>query len=424
MQALRKHWWWAALLAAACLLWLLMPKRAGGQSPLPGAPAASSDEPRAYQGPFTWTQKRMGLGATVTGEIKLRILPAAGKFTCFLSGTGPLEGTLVVGPSTTRMNGNVRMAASTCSGTWNPATGEISGSAQLRATTVGTATVDVAAGGHKQHSVQPMDSSSSDALTLRGITEGAQAHGVASYAKGGSFTWTAALAGGVAPPAPPPAAQPPGKPPAAGPQPLVGPSGGPSAAAPANPPGSNADHPKTAKAKAGQQQAKQALTQALAPVKAQANPADSFDEAAGKGMAEATKSAIQAGLQILDEATKANPHSDAAGPGSKAFQTADKINKAKEVLSDINEVRQSIQQLEQKVKAGEIRGDHGRMLKGTVILGKGLKLVVDKVPVVGWAGAEVVDKTFGVVVKVGSDFAKKTSTWDCCTADPAADCCE
>lgn len=116
--------------------------------------------------------------------------------------------------------------------------------------------------------------------------------------------------------------------------------------------------------------------------------------------------------------------SEAPGPGSKAFDAYDKLNKAKEVLGDVDEVRTSIKALEAKVKAGEIRGDHGRMLKGTVILGKGLKLVVDKVPVVGWAGAEVVDKTFGVVVKVGSDFAKTTSTWDCCTNDPAADCCE
>lgn len=367
----------------------------------------------------------MGFGSTVTGELKLRVLPAAGRFTCFLSGDGPLSGTLVAGPSTTTMQGKVKVAASTCAGTWNPATGELVGTAQLRAITQGTATVDVNAGGHKQHQLQPLDGSSTDALTLRGMTEGGAAHGVATYAKGGSFTWTVALSSGSPPtvPPPPPAAAG-SQPPAKASQPLLPPSSLPPVGQPPGPVGANPDHPKTAKAKAKQDQAKQALTAVLAPVKSQTTPPDSFDEAAAKGMGEATKAAVQAGLQILDEATKGNPFSDAPGPGSKAFDAADKINKAKEVIQDINEVRESIRKLEQKVKAGEVRGDHGRMLKGTVILGKGLKLVVDKVPIVGWAGAEVVDKTFGVVVKVGSEFAKTTSTWDCCTQDPAADCCQ
>lgn len=412
MRALRKHWWWLAALVLLCMAWLLMPRRAGGQNP---SAAPSSDEPRSYEGPFTWTQKRMGFGATIQGTLKLRVLPAAGTFTCFLSGNGPLSGNLQVGPSNTRMEGQVRMAAGTCSGTWNPKTGELKGVAQLRTTTTGRAIVDTNAGGQKQHHEQPLDASSSDPLTLRGMTDGSTAHGVATYAKGGSFTWTTQQTGGAAasaqptqptqpiPPTPPsqPPTQPqlPGKP--SGPMP-----------------------PKVAGAKAKADQAKQTLGQAMAPIKAQAPAPDAFDEAAGKGIDEATKAGVKTGLEIVDASIKKNGWSEAPGPGSKAFDAYDKLNKAKEALTDVDEVRKSIKALEAKVKAGEIRGDHGKILKGTVILGKGLKLVVDKVPVVGWAGAEVVDKTFGVVVKVGSGFAKTTSTWDCCTDDPAADCCE
>lgn len=413
MQAVRKHWWWLAALVLLCVVWLLMPRRAGGQSAT-GVP--SSDEPRTYEGPFSWTQKRMGFGATIQGNLKLRVLPAAGTFTCFLSGNGPLSGQLQVGPSTTRMQGQVRMAASTCSGTWNPKTGELKGVAQLRTTTTGKAIVDVNAGGQKQHQEQPLDASSSDPLTLRGMTDGSSAHGVATYAKGGSFTWTTDQTGGAsasAQPVQPKTDQPPAPaqpPPPTQPQPPTHSTG----LVPA----------KVAGAKAKADQAKQTLGQTMAPIKGQSPAPNAFDEAAGKGIDEATKAGIKTGLEIVDTAIKQNKWSEAPGPGSKAFEAYDKLNKAKEVLNDVNEVRQSIKALEAKVKAGEIRGDHGKMLKGTVILGKGLKLVVEKVPVVGWAGAEVVDKTFGVVVKVGSGFAKTTNTWDCCTHDPAADCCE
>ncbi len=385
---------------------------------LPSA-APASDEPVALQGPFTWTQQRGAFGAVVQGTLKLRILPAAGTFTCFLTGQGQLKGQQKIGPTSTRIDGNVSMAAGTCSGSYDRVTGKLAGNAKLRVQTRGTTTVHIAAEGAKQEHVQPIQADATDALMLVGTVSGGSAQGTATYSKGGSFHWEATGSAGavptsVPPPAPPPAATaPPPSPPTAPP-----PGGLPPRTK------GHAPMPQTEIDKLGakKQADQQKLDQTLAAVTKNQEFVQGLDESAAKGVNEALKNALELAAKLIDQAQK-GASGEGPGAATKTFETLDKLNKVKELISDLREVRDSMAKVDADVKAGKYNENRGNILKGTAVLGKTIKVVVDKVPVVGWAGGEVVDKTFGTVIKVATTRAETGTRWDCCYADPASDCC-
>lgn len=406
---------------------LIWPQTVQAQLPI-------SDEPFALQGNFTWTQKRGQFGAVIPGQLKLRILPGAGTFTCFVQGQGRLEGQLKVGPSVTRIDGSVSMAASSCSGTWNRSTGALAGTAQLHVKTSGKTEVDIRAEGASQHHVQPIDADSTDALILSGHVEANSGNGTARYVKGGAFDWSVAREGSAAgtppdtpapPPPPPPQSlsqklgqaltqalsQPPAVPPPPGTPPKK-----------AHTPATQADLDKLS---AEKQRLKAQLDAALQAEQDHKAMADSLDEAASKGAIDGLKAALEHSAAVLDEALKKNKWDENAppGPASKAWSTLDKLNKLKELVSDVREVSKTFEGVDKEVKNGAYNANRGQMIKGTAVLGKTIKIVVDKLPVVGSSASEVVDKTFGVVVKVATARAKTGTRWDCCTADPESDCC-
>ena len=392
---------------------------------LPAAAQSANDEPFSLRGPFTWTQKRGQFGAVVQGELKVRILPAAGTFTCFVTGAGRLEGQLKAGPSTTRIDGHVTMAASACSGTWNGATGALGGTAQLHAKTTGKTVVDIRAQGVNQHNEVPLDADSTDALILSGTVKPAGGTGTARYVKGGSFDWTVSLDGAAPAPTTPPTPEPQSLTQKLGqalgqvltqPPPTPPPSTKPRA------PASQADVDKLQAQKA---QLKAELDKALEAEKAHKEFVNGLDDSAAKGAIDGLKAAAEHGAAVLDEAMKKNKWDAHAPPGtaSKGWSAADKLLKLKEAISDIQDVQKTFEGVDKDVKNGAYNAERGRMLKGTAVLGKTLKIVVDKLPVVGSAGSEIVDKTFGVVVKVATERAKTGTRWDCCYADPAGDCC-
>jgi len=108
---------------------------------------------------------------------------------------------------------------------------------------------------------------------------------------------------------------------------------------------------------------------------------------------------------------------------SRAWATLDKLNKLKELVGDIREVQKTFEGVDKEVQSGGYNANRGNMVKGTAVLGKTLKIVVDKLPVVGSAASEVVDKTFGTVVDLAVKRAKTGNRWDCCAAEPDSDCC-
>ena len=408
---------WAALLL---LLGLAAPLPTRAQMP-------TSDEPFALQGPFTWTQQRGQFGAVIQGELKLRVLPAAGTFTCFVQGQGKLAGELKAGPSVTRIDGTVTMAASSCSGTWNRATGALGGTAQLHVKTAGKTDVDIHMQGASQHHSQPIDADSTDALILSGQVVGHAGTGHASYVKGGAFDWRVTGDAGAPPPQDaPPAPAPPqsllqklgqalGQPPSAPPPPGTPPKK-------AHAPATKADVDKLA---ADKEKMKADLDQALQDQKAHKAFTDSLDESAAKGAVDGLKAALEHGASVLDEALKKNKWDENAPPGtaSKVWSTLDKLNKLKDLISDIREVQSTMAGVDKDVKAGAYNENRGRMVKGTAVLGKTIKIVIDKLPIVGSAASEVVDKTFGTVVHLANERAKTGNRWDCCVADQASDCC-
>ncbi len=388
----------------------------------------ASDEPVSMRGPFTWTQKRGQFGAIVQGDLKIRLLPAAGTFTCFVQGQGKLEGQLKVGPSTTRIDGNVTLAASSCSGTWNAASGAMAGTAQLHVKTIGKTTVDIHTQGVSQHQDEPIDADSSDALILSGTLAPQGGTGNARYVKGGAFAWTVAADGGVAPTTPPVAPEP-------QPQSLTQKLGQALGQALSPPPGTPppvvkkphgaASQADLDKLTAQKQQYKADLAKALDDEKAHKEFVNGLDESAGKGALDGLKATLEHGAAVLDEALKKNKWDEHAPPGaaSKTWSAVDKLMKLKEMVGDIQEVRQTFEGVDKDVKNGVYNANRGQMLKGTAVLGKTLKVVVDKLPIVGSAGSEIVDKTFGTVLKVATARAKLGTRWDCCTADPESDCC-
>lgn len=401
-----------------------------GLAARPALAQQPSDEPRSLHGPFAWTQQRGQFGAVIHGELKLRILPAAGTFTCFVTGQGKLQGRLAVGPSVTRIDGTVSMAASTCSGTWDAATGALTGTAQLRVRTSGKTDVDIQAQGGAQHHSQPIDADVTDALFLSGTVGATSGSGKARYVKGGAFDWTVAAEVATSPPGPPP---PPPTQPQPPHQPL--PPGLPQPPGQPQPPKVPPDLPKKPKKPAtqaeidqlaaAQHQAQSALNAALQAQAAQQAQAEALDEAAGKGVQEGLKASIEHGAKVLDEALKHNSWDEHAppGPASKAWNTLDRLNKLKELLADFRAIQKTFAGVDQEVKNGSYGATSGKMIKGTAVLGKTIKIVVDKLPVVGTAGAEIVDQTFGVVVKTATQRAKTGARWECCMDDPTSDCC-
>lgn len=394
---------------------------------LPAQAQVTGDEPIGLQGPFTWTQQRGQFGAVIHGELKLRLLPGAGTFTCFLQGAGELQGQLKAGPSVTRIDGHVTMAAASCSGTINTATGALAGTAQLHVKTTGSTTVDVHMQGANQHHVEPINADSNDALILSGNVNNLTGTGKARYVKGGAFDWTVTRDGSA--PTPPVVADPaPPKPTTPTPQSVTQKLGaaltqalGP-AKAPGKQPPTQADLDKLA---AQKQQLKADLDKALADEKAHKDFVNGLDESAAKGAVDGLKATLEHGAKVLDETLKKNKWDEHAPPGtaSKSWSAIDKLMKIKEWFTDVKDVQKTFEDVNKEVKNGGYNATRGNMIKGTAVLGKTIKIVVDKVPIVGSAASEVVDKTFGVVIKLGSDRAKTGTRWDCCNADAMSDCC-
>ncbi len=389
---------------------------------LPLWPGAASDEPLALQGPFTWKQQRGNFGAVVQGTLKLRILRGAGSFTCFLTGAGQLGGQQQIGPTTTRIQGSVSMAAGTCSGTFDPASGKLAGTAQLTVRTKGSTTVHISAQGAQDQS-QPINADSTDALILSGTVSGGSGHGTATYVKGGSFAWdVTADAGSTPPPAPPAPTPPTAATPPAGTPPAASPSGPPAAPPPRTKnqgPMPQADIDKLAAQKQADQKK---LDQALADLKKNREFVNRLDEGAAKGVNEALKQSLEAGAKLLDQARK-GASGEGPGAATKTFEVLDKLNKIKELIGDLQEVRAGMAKVDADVKAGKYTENQGRIINGTAVVGKTIKIVVDKVPVVGWAASEVVDGTFGVVIKQATRNAEDGARLECCLADAFADCC-
>lgn len=94
-------------------------------------------------------------------------------------------------------------------------------------------------------------------------------------------------------------------------------------------------------------------------------------------------------------------------------------DKAKETYTAVKETTDKINKINEKVTSGAIDPGRARVLKGGVLLGKGLEKATSYIPVFGDTASTVTKETFGVVIKVGTEKAERSVKMGNCFDDPA-----
>jgi hypothetical protein len=105
---------------------------------------------------------------------------------------------------------------------------------------------------------------------------------------------------------------------------------------------------------------------------------------------------------------------------SEAYDKLDKqIKKIKGVYDEIKGVYTKVDSFNKMVAEGKIDKGQAKVLKGAVLLGKGLEYATQYVPVFGSTVSTVSKETFGVVIKVATQRAQRTNSMQKCFDDPA-----
>ena len=123
-------------------------------------------------------------------------------------------------------------------------------------------------------------------------------------------------------------------------------------------------------------------------------------------------------------AGKAKDVKEASGEeASKASGYLDTAGKATEVYKDVNEASEAFDRVNDKINSNKITQEQGRLLKVGYALGKAVKWVCKKIPVVGDAAGDVADGAFRAGMKTGEKIAEHTTKTNKCIDDPLSDDC-
>lgn len=108
---------------------------------------------------------------------------------------------------------------------------------------------------------------------------------------------------------------------------------------------------------------------------------------------------------------------DKASENYKAI--SEKLEKFKKTYDEVSQVYKKVDEFNKMLKEGKINEGQAKVLKGAVLLGKGLEYATSYVPVFGSTVSTVSKETFEVVVKVAKKRAERTNSLQKCIDDPA-----
>jgi exonuclease VII large subunit len=104
---------------------------------------------------------------------------------------------------------------------------------------------------------------------------------------------------------------------------------------------------------------------------------------------------------------------------SEAYKKLDdQITKIKAVYDEIKSIYTKVDSFNKLVAEGKIDKGQAKVLKGGVLLGKGLEYATGYVPVFGSTASTVTKETFGVVIKVATQRAERSNSLQKCFDDP------
>lgn len=110
---------------------------------------------------------------------------------------------------------------------------------------------------------------------------------------------------------------------------------------------------------------------------------------------------------------------DTYDKGSAAYTAInDKIEKFKKVYDEVNEVYGKIEEVNGLLASGKIDQGKAKVLKGGVMLGKGLEYATSYVPVFGSTMSTVTKETFGAAMKLAKKRAQRSTALEKCFDDP------
>ncbi|MEM3372617.1 MAG: hypothetical protein QXF76_00165 [Candidatus Anstonellales archaeon] len=111
---------------------------------------------------------------------------------------------------------------------------------------------------------------------------------------------------------------------------------------------------------------------------------------------------------------------DEAGKGVKAVATGKEIY---DYGKDTLEAKEAIDKVNKKISENKISENRGNLLKVGYGLGKAVKWVASKVPIIGDTAGTVADESFKTSMKFGEKLAEHATKTDKCIEDPLADDC-
>lgn len=112
--------------------------------------------------------------------------------------------------------------------------------------------------------------------------------------------------------------------------------------------------------------------------------------------------------------------------GDDAPKVTGTIGKTKEIYdygADVLDAKSSIDAVNDKIASGKIDSNKGKLIKVGYGLGKGVKWVVSKIPIVGDPASTVADESIKAGMKFGEKLAEHTTKTDKCIEDPLSDDC-
>jgi hypothetical protein len=112
--------------------------------------------------------------------------------------------------------------------------------------------------------------------------------------------------------------------------------------------------------------------------------------------------------------------------GDNAPDSMKKVGKGKEIYDygqDVIDAKSSFDNVNKEVEKKTVSKGRGKLLKVGYGLGKGVKWIASKVPIIGDTAGTIADESFKATMGFGKKLAKRATKQDKCIDDPLADEC-
>ncbi|HLC46874.1 MAG TPA: hypothetical protein VJI75_03980 [Candidatus Nanoarchaeia archaeon] len=97
---------------------------------------------------------------------------------------------------------------------------------------------------------------------------------------------------------------------------------------------------------------------------------------------------------------------------------SEQLDKIKKTYDELSSIYQNVDKYNKMIAKGEIDKGQARVLKGAVLLGKGLQYATEYVPVFGSTVSTITKETFATTIKLAEKRAKRTNALNKCIDDP------